>query len=290
MTALIGYALSVAALVYLGFGALLYFAQGSFVFVRGGSVWRTPGDLGWQYEDVTVPVDGETTHGWLVPSDRPRGVVLFSHGNAGTIADRLETVDVFRKLGFDVLVYDYGGYGRSTGRPSESRCHADVRAMWDYLTKVREIPAERIVLFGRSIGAAPAVDLAVEHTPGAVIIESAFLSAVRMGRETYPIYPVGLLMRHRFESDRKIGDVAVPKLFIHSPDDEVVPYRHGRTLFELAREPKAFLDIEGSHNGGWLASSERYRKGLSDFLDAIFPEALDGGEDDASVAVDVTAQ
>lgn len=287
---LIGYALSVAALVYLGFGALLYFAQDAFVFVRGGSVWRTPGDLGWKYEDVTVSVDGETTHGWLITRDRPRGVVLFSHGNAGTIADRLETVDVFRNLGFDVLAYDYGGYGRSTGRPSESRCYADVRAMWNYLTKDRGIPAERIVLFGRSIGAAPAIDLAVERTPGAVIIESAFLSAVQIGREAYPVYPVRLLMRHRFESDRKIGDVTAPKLFIHSPDDEVVPYRHGRALFERAGEPKAFLEIEGSHNGGWLASSERYVKGLSDFLDAVFAEAADGVENNASVAADVIAQ
>src|SRR5690606_1028401 len=168
-------------------------------------IYRTPADAGWAYEDVLLDVNGETTHGWYVPAaGRSRGVVLFSHGNAGNIADRIESIGLLRGLGFDVFAYDYGGYGRSTDKPGETRIYADARAAWRYLTEERGIAPETILLFGRSLGAAPTCQLATEVTPGAVIIESAFLSIGAMAGELYPFLPARLPLRHRLDNASKI--------------------------------------------------------------------------------------
>ncbi|MCP4643348.1 MAG: alpha/beta hydrolase, partial [bacterium] len=193
---------------------------------------RTPSFYGWSYEDVVVPVGDETTHGWYIPVEDARGTVLFSHGNAGTIADRLESCAFFRELGFNVLVYDYGGYGKSSGGVSEQRCYADIRAIWRYLTDERGIDSKKIVLFGRSLGGGPTVDFAAEITnaegaPAAVILESTFLSTGQVGQDAFPFLPVKWLIRHRFDNAAKIGRVNGPLLIIHSPQDDIIPYKHG---------------------------------------------------------------
>jgi len=233
-------------------------------------VWCTPQDAGWSYEDLSVPVGDEMTRAWFIPAADSRGVVLFSHGNAGTMSDRIDSIEVFRSLGFDVLIYDYGGYGNSTGKPGEQRCYEDIRAMWGLLTEERGVAASRIVLFGRSLGSGPSVDLAAETRPGAVILESAFLSTVAVGKETFPFLPIGLMVRHRFDNKSKIGRVSTPVLVIHSSDDEIIPFHHGRKLYELANEPKSLLKIDGGHNEGYFLSHDRYVAGLSAFLDPLF--------------------
>jgi uncharacterized protein len=250
---------------------LLYLVQAKLIFFPTGDLPVSPADYGWAFEDVLVNVGSDTTHGWLIQADESRGTVLFSHGNAGTIAYRLDSAAVFRDLGFNVLLYDYGGYGRSTGSPTEKRCNADVRAMWSHLTEERGTEPERVVLFGRSLGSGPTIDLAAEVEPGALIIENAFLSAVHMARRSLPIVPAGLLLQHRFENDKKIGQVRAPVLAIHSPEDEIVPYAHGQALYELASEPKQFLEIRGDHNSGFMVSGELYVDGLKGFLDPLFP-------------------
>ncbi|MEA3364219.1 MAG: alpha/beta hydrolase, partial [Candidatus Hydrogenedentes bacterium] len=215
--------------------------------------------------------DGHVTHGWYIPIPESRGVVLYSHGNGGNISGRMEGIAVWRNLGFDVLIYDYGGYGKSTGKASEKRCYRDIRAMWRWLTEEQGIRSERIVLFGRSLGGVVAADLAAEVTPGAVILGSTFLSAVKLGKEAFPFLPVNLLLRHRFETEDKIGSITAPVLIVHSPGDDVVPYHHGEVLFQMAPEPKTFLQITGSHNDGYMQSSEHYLRGLRDFLEPLFP-------------------
>lgn len=259
---------SVLIAVYIGIFLIAFAIQDKMVFPAGGSLWRTPDSFGWPYEEIRLPVQGKTTHAWFIPCPDSRGVVLFSHGNGGTMSDRLEVASVFRKLGLDVLLYDYGGYGASTGRPSETRCYADARAMWDFLTREKGIPPDRIVLFGESLGGGVAVDLAAERTPGAVILMSTFLSAVRVGQEAFPFLPVRLFLRHRFNNEDKIGHVTAPVLIIHGPDDEIVSFRHGERLFELANEPKEFLRIHGGHNDGFFLSETMIADALKRFLDA----------------------
>ncbi|HQH53248.1 MAG TPA: alpha/beta hydrolase [Candidatus Hydrogenedentes bacterium] len=263
--------IALGGLVLGGLVALVGAAQRAMVFpATRGMLWA-PAEAGWDYQDVALPVDGQTTHGWYIPVDQPRGVILYSHGNGGNISGRMGGIAIWRDLGFDVLIYDYGGYGNSTGKPSERRCYKDIRAFWQWLTEERGVAPERVVLFGRSLGGAVAADLASEVTPGAVILESTFTSAVTMGKEAFPFFPVNLLLRHRFETEDKIGRVTAPLLIVHSPDDDIVPYHHGKALFEMAPEPKTFLEIAGNHNDGYSETGQRYIDGLSNFLEPLFP-------------------
>lgn len=254
--------------VYFGILVLFFVFQGKLVFVSTSDLYRTPAANGWSYEEVFLPVANETTHGWFINAEQsPKGAIIFSHGNAGNIADRLESISILRDLGYDVLAYDYGGYGQSTGRSTESRCYKDIRAMWQWLVEEKEVPEEKIILFGRSLGAGPTCQLATEVTPGAVIIESAFLSVPKMGEELYPWLPVKYLSRIRFNNAKKIANVKEPLLIVHSPDDQLISFRHGKALFDLARDPKTFLEIEGDHNEGFWKSGALYTDGLTKFLE-----------------------
>ncbi len=262
----------VLLLIYAGFGVVLYFTQTMLIFPGGRSVHTTPAAYNWEYDEIEVePAPDETSHGWYVYADDSRGVVLFSTGNAGTIADRMVSIGQFRDLGFDVCIYDYGGYGKSSGRPSEKRLYADIRAFWYYLTEERGVEPDRIVLFGRSLGSGPTCELATEVRPGAIILESAFLSVASMAREMFPVYPARLMVRHRFDNAAKIGDADAPLLFIHSHDDEIVSFRQGRELYELAPQPKEFLEIRGGHNDAFMVSQHEYEKTLTRFLYPLFP-------------------
>lgn len=272
--------LLLAKLIYLAviamvlFSAGLYFAQGRLIFLGTREMDRDPGDAGLDFEEIRLPVAGYETHAWYVPLQNHRGVVLFSHGNAGNLSGRLESIGLLRSMGFSVLAYDYGGYGFSTGSPSEQRLYADIRAMWDYLINVKQIPPSEIVLFGRSLGAAPTAELAQSVTPGAVVLESAFLSVPDVARNMPIVGRLTWLIRHRFENKDKVAKFTSPVLVIHSPDDEVIPYAHGQRLFELAREPKTFLEIRGDHNLGFVISEPVYRPGWEAFLvSAGFPAA-----------------
>lgn len=259
--------LIIAALVYLGFCALVYVQQDNLLFFPTKEMYQTPAQHGWDYEEVRLQVDEFETFGWFVPApENRRGVVLFSHGNAGNLADRIESIGIWRKLNFDVLAYDYGGYGHSTGKPSEQRCYADIRAMYDWLRSTKNVPPERIVLFGRSLGAGPTLQLATEVDCGAVIVESTFRSVPQFGSEIYPWLPVKLLARNRFNNEAKISAIDHPVLVAHSPDDTIIPVAHGRALYEVASEPKSFLEFRGDHNEGFWLSGDAYLSGLDEFL------------------------
>ena len=262
--------LQIVALVYLLLLALMFVFQDRLIFFPSSDLLRTPEDAGWAYEEVSLEVGEEMTHAWYVPAEGVRrGVILFSHGNAGNIGDRLESIGIFRALGMDVLIYDYGGYGRSTGKPSERRCYEDIRSAWRYLVEDRGEAAEKIVLFGRSLGAGPTTQLATEVSAGGVILESAFRSVPEMAHGLYPWLPVRLLARTRLDNEAKIAGIEAPLMLIHSSEDEVIPYAHGEYLFELAKEPKRFLKIQGGHNSGFLESGELYVEGLQVFLEGV---------------------
>lgn len=253
----------------------LYFAQGALIFPASRDMDRDPGVFDWDFEELRLPVMGETTHGWYVPLENHRGVALFSHGNAGNLSGRLESIGLLRSFGLSVLAYDYGGYGYSTGKPSEARCYADVRAMWDYLTKQKGIRPEDIILFGRSLGAGPTAELAQSVQPAGVVLESAFLSVPDVAAGNPVLRWMTPLIRHRFENKNKVAAIGSPVLVIHSPDDEVIPYAHGRRLFELAREPKTFLEIRGGHNMGFVMSETVYRTGWMTFLETVLARTLE---------------
>lgn len=256
--------------VYGGLVALAFVAQGKLLFFPSKDIHRTPAENGWDFEEVVVDVGDNTTSGWYIhASPDPPGVILFSHGNAGNIADRLESIGIFHHLGYDVLIYDYGGYGQSTGRTTEKRCYNDIRAMWLYLTETRGVSPEKVVLFGRSLGAGVACQLATEVQAAAVILESTFTSVPDRAQEIYRILPAKIILTLRFDNASKIGRVKSPLLIVHSPDDTLIPYHHGQKLFKLAPEPKTFLEIRGDHNEGFWMSGATYTNGLKEFLDPL---------------------
>jgi fermentation-respiration switch protein FrsA (DUF1100 family) len=268
----------IALSVYVGLTFMLLLFQTKIIFPSSRDVYRDPSAYGWAYEDLMLAAGDEQTHAWFVPQEDARGVALFSHGNAGCIADRLESIGLLRSMGFSVLAYDYGGYGKSTGKASETRCCKDIRAMWAYLTDERGITPEKILLFGRSLGGGPTADLARSVQPAAVILESTFLSTGEVARDAYPWLPhLKWLIRHRFASKDKVGAIESPILIIHSPDDNVIPYRHGQGLFERANEPKQFYQLSGGHNSGFVEDMDAYKGAWEDFLAPILPATGQSG-------------
>ncbi len=239
------------------------------LYQRTSNIHRTPNYYNWKYEDVIVSVGREKTHGWYIPHEGSKGVVLFSHGNAGNIADRLESVNIFRKLGLSVLVYDYGGYGKSSGKSSEERCCNDALSMWEYLINKKGYSPKNIVLFGRSLGGAVTADLATKVSCAGVILESTFLSTVDVARDLFSWFPERFARGNEFYTKRKIRNIKVPVLVIHSPQDTVVKYYHGKKIFELLECEKEFLEIMGDHNEGFIITGDKYLNGLKTFIEKV---------------------
>jgi len=251
---------------------LLYLAQPGMLFYPIARIEQTPRDWGLAFEDVTFETeDGLSLHGWFIPRAGARRVVLFFHGNAGNISHRRESVAVFHNLDLDVFIIDYRGYGRSEGRPSEVGLYRDARAAWRWLARERGYRPSQILLFGRSLGAAVAADLAAETEPAGIILESGFSSATAAARELFPGLSRLVVLRYRFDAAGAIAQAKAPVLVLHSPDDEVVPYGLGRRLFEAAPEPKRFVPLRGGHNHGFLRSQPEYGRALNDFLASLPP-------------------
>lgn len=255
------------AIGYLLLVAFVYARQGKMLYYPEKEFYALPDRVGLPYEDVSLRTsDGITLHAWHIPAQQSAGTVLFCHGNAGNISHRLDSIRIFHDLGLGVLIFDYRGYGRSEGTPSEEGTYRDAEAAWDFLVSSGRERPERIVLFGRSLGSAVAAELALRKKAGALIIESGFTSVPDLGARFFPHLPVRLISRYRYDTLGKIGKIAIPKLFIHSPRDEMIPFEQGMKLFEAAAEPKAFLRIDGTHNEGFLFSGALYQEGIRSFL------------------------
>ncbi len=226
----------------------------------------TPADLGLFYEWVTLETaDGARLSAWWVPADSPRGVLLFCHGNAGNISDRLDSIRIFNRLGLSLLIFDYRGYGRSSGRPSEQGTYRDAEAAWNYLVQVRKEDPQEIVVFGRSLGGSIAAWVSQVYKPRVLILESAFSSLREAARDRLPGIFVKLVP-DQYRTLQYLTMVHCPVLILHSRKDEIIPFRHGEALYAAANEPKEFVEIHGSHNQGFLESQPLYEAALDSFL------------------------
>ena len=262
--------LAVVVLIYLAFVALMWVFQDRLLYlpeVGGRDLEATPADIGLDFEDLALETaDGVRIHGWFVPAQPERAVVLFFHGNAGNISHRLDTLRMFRELGLSVLLLDYRGYGRSEGRPSEEGTALDARAAWDWLIEDAGRTPDEIVIAGRSLGAAVAAELAHTRQPGAVILESPFRSVPILAQEVYPFLPARWLARIHYPTEEYVATIEAPLFIIHSRDDEIIPFAHGEAVHAAARDPQPLLPIRGGHNTGFLESRERYLQGIDGFL------------------------
>ena len=260
-------ALRLTALSITGVLALMFFLQSRLVYFPDGQIIATPRDRGMAYEEVSFEAaDGVQLSAWYVPAEAGRGVVLFSHGNGGNISYNLPFVEILHRVGLSTFIYDYRGYGRSKGKPTEEGTYSDIAGAWRYLTESRKVPAGQILLYGQSLGGPIAAKLATEKTPAALILDSTFTSFVDIAGHHYPFLPVRWLARFEYNTLEHVKAVRCPVLVIHSPDDEIVPFSQGVALYEAAPEPKGFIKLRGGHNDALFLSAEAYSTGLEAFL------------------------
>lgn len=248
----------------------MYLQQSSMIFFPYATLDQTPAEWGLVYEDVFVDTeDGVRLHGWYIPRHGSKQALLFFHGNAGNISHRGASVEIFHRLGLNVFIFDYRGYGKSQGKPDEKGLYKDARAAWRYLSKERGFGQEEIILFGRSLGGAVAAELAAEIQPGGLILESTFSSAKDVANAVFPVLSRLIFLRYDFDTATHVRRVACPVLVLHSPDDEIIPFRLGEKVFQAAKEPKSFVKMRGDHNSGILMSQPDYERALGVFVSLV---------------------
>lgn len=254
---------------YLTVVLLVYFSQSRLIYYPMQKISNTPDAIGLDYTPINIATtDGETLHGWWVPAPDAKGTVLFFHGNAGNISHRINYLAMFKRLGYNTLLFDYRGYGQSSGTPSESGTYLDAQAVWHYLTTTQGIAPTQIVLFGESLGGAVAAWLAAREKPGLLVLASVFTSVPDLAAEIYPFLPVRWLTRFHYNTLESLQSVTCPVFIAHSLQDEIIPFEHGQQLFQAAPEPKQFLPLEGGHNTGFVFMQPVWIKSLGAFMDA----------------------
>lgn len=271
----------------LGLGALalaaalglagLWMLQDNFIFHPSRRVEATPEFFGLPFEPVRLAAaDGVEISGWYIPAHGAVATLLFLHGNAGNIGNRVTDIAELRRAGFATFIIDYRGYGESGGKPSVEGLHRDARAAWSWLTAQRGVAPDRIALYGESLGSVPALSLARDlqrersGAPAAVILVGAFTSGLEMGRRHYPFLPVRLVLRSPLDNLSAIAEVTVPTLLIHGEQDEIVPLEMARRLYE--RSPAARKEViaipHASHNSLWMDRDREYMERFVRFVSA----------------------
>ena len=249
---------------------VFYFMQPAMIFYPLKDIAATPSSWGLAFEDVNIELENKKKiHGWYLPHSQATKTVLFFHGNGGNISHRRDSLIIFHKLKLNTLIIDYAGYGQSDGTASEKSVNQSAQAAWDYLVSEKQIPAENIIIFGRSLGGAVAVDLAAKVKPAGLILESTFSSVRDMVDKIFPVISNVIYLRYSFDSFNKIKHLRSPVLSIHSPEDEIIPYELGMKLFNGIKTKKEFLQITGGHNDGFTQSIRPYMQSLRAFSESL---------------------
>jgi fermentation-respiration switch protein FrsA (DUF1100 family) len=241
------------------------YVESKTVFFPSREMEITPEFIKLPYEEINLKTpDKLKINSWFIPATS-RYTVLFCHGNAGNISTRLEKILVLHDFGLNVFIFDYRGYGKSQGGPSENGMYIDTKTAYDYLVNQRKINPEDIIIYGESLGGAAAINLAAKARNRGLIMEGVFSRAVDMARRLYPFLPP-FLFSVKFDSLSKIKNIETPKLFIHSVDDGIVPIDLARKLYRAAKGEKYFVEIDGPHTTAFLDSKEKYIAAIKSFL------------------------
>ena len=258
-----------AALVggYLLLLAFMYLFHGKLIFLPSSDLIVTPQDAGLNAEDVWIETgDGEQLHGWYFPNNSAEYVVVLSHGNAGNISNRIDIAKFLQEIGVSVLIYDYRGYGQSSGEPSEEGFYSDIEAVINYLKTEEKYSEQRMILYGRSLGGAVASYAASKFDVSGLVLDSAFKNLKAMVSDLYPFVPA-FLASYEFPTEQYLQQLSgMPVMIMHSPNDTIVDISHGRALFEIAKEPKTFVELRGGHNDSFHASVDIHSKSWKAFL------------------------
>jgi fermentation-respiration switch protein FrsA (DUF1100 family) len=230
---------------------------------------KTPEEFRLDYEDVFLEKeDGKVLHGWFLPDNNARYTLLFCHGNAGNISDRLHRLKILKKLGTNILIFDYSGFGNSDGEPSEKRVYEDATIAYKYLTDVKGINPSNIIAYGVSIGTSVAINLCSRVPCSGIILEEGFSSGRDVARHYHPVMPYYIFV-NAYDSLAKIKKVKIPKLFFHSLDDKTIPLYMGKKLYDAAPEPKEFIEINGDHNNTFFKSQNTYIDAMREFIEDL---------------------
>ena len=251
---------------------MLRWFEHSQVYHPDRTLTATGAEVGRPFEDVRFKArDGVELNGWFFPaatnSIRRRWVVLVCHGNAGNIGHRLDTCVALLATGVNVFLFDYRGYGRSEGRPSEEGTYRDAQAAYQWLQQ-RQFSGTDIIAFGESLGGGIAAELALREKIGGLVLQSSFTSIPDVGAELFPWLPVRWLATIRYDTRRKLPRFHVPVMVMHSPADELVRFHHGQANFASANEPKIFWELRGDHNNP-LADGPHFIAGVEKFLSLV---------------------
>lgn len=243
------------------------FIERHFIFFPTGPLLSAPSEWGMDFEDVYFTTsDGVKLNAWLIGAGECAPMVLWFHGNAGNIADRIDNARLLFERGLSLFMVDYRGYGRSEGRPSEKGINEDGQAAYDYLLS-RGFAADNLVVFGRSLGSTVAVYVTSRNKCAGVILESAFTNMADMAKRHFPVLPGMGGFKLKFPCIDRVGSIDAPILFIHGNEDEIVPYELGRKLFEAASKDKKFYTIEGSHhNDTYYVGGKEYFDKFEEFV------------------------
>jgi fermentation-respiration switch protein FrsA (DUF1100 family) len=229
----------------------------------------------WDTSNMPLPVqdvwfeaeDGVKLHGWYIPSDEAVASLLFFHGNAGNITNRLENIFLLHHLKLNVFIFDYRGFGRSEGDPNEEGIQLDSQAAYDTLLTQPGVSVPSLFIFGRSLGGAFASYTATKNPAAGLILESTFTNADEMADKMFPILPVGWFISSELNTQRHVAHLNMPKLFIHGTRDTLIPFTMGRELYKAAAQPKEFYSIVGAgHNNTYRVGGKEYFDTIQAFI------------------------
>ena len=257
---------------YLGIIVVFWFLERRLVFIPSSAeeAWLPAQDPRSQDMSFTSG-DGNTLSGrWIPPESLQHGAVLITNGNAGNLTHRGRlAADLRKELGAGVLLSDYPGYGKSTGKPTEESCYASGEAAYKWLTDEQKIAPNRVILCGESLGGGTAVELATKHEHRALVLIYTFTSLPAAAKHRFPFLPVHTMMRTRFDNLSKIGRCPRPVFFIHGTTDNVIPFDHSAQLFAATNTPKHFVKIEGV--GHTMLLGDPFTVELAKFLNEHAP-------------------
>jgi fermentation-respiration switch protein FrsA (DUF1100 family) len=264
--------LALLAVCYLVALLILRLSESRMLYVPGGSrrLLEPPAELalGVQRVELTTS-DGVRLVSWAMPAGSGSGYwLLICHGNAGNISEAGRPFHYagLRALGLSLFAFDYRGYGESEGMPTEQGLYRDAEAAYRYLRETLGIPAERIVVFGHSLGSAVAVELVSRVPAAGLVLDGALTSVIERAQELFPYAPVRWIAASRYPSIERVGALTIPKLFLHARGDEVIPFVHGRRLFEAAAPPKQFVPLQGGHGDVFETDSAAYFGAIGRFV------------------------
>lgn len=258
---------------YIGLCGLVYKHQDRLIYFPDDYIGADPASANLTYEEFSVDVSPEVTvHGWIVTSaDENAPWILQFHGNAGNIANRVDHLRLFHELGFNGVLFDYRGYGKSSGEPSEKGLIEDGLAVVKYLEEVRGVDPRFLIYWGESLGGGVASQVALKKPPRALILKSTFTSVPDLAADVYPFLPVRLLAKTRFDTKEAVPTFLFPKLIIHGQADTIIPIQHGQTLYQLCLEPKTFFAASGGHNTSPMELGQEFKDTVKSFVTEAVP-------------------